>query len=133
MLDTDRTMTPSLLSRLSRLIMTAAAALAVCGGASQLHAQSVVGMVNGDPSPGSDIEQRSKLNPISPKAATRQQVLEELIDGKVKIKEARKFGVDPTASDIDAAFAQMSSRMHLSADQLAKTLEAQGIRPDTLK
>ncbi|HEU0084664.1 MAG TPA: peptidylprolyl isomerase, partial [Bradyrhizobium sp.] len=37
------------------------------------------------------------------------------------------------ASDIDAAFNQMSSRMHLSADQLAKSLESQGIRPDTLK
>src|SRR5262249_47425768 len=43
------------------------------------------------------------------------------------------FGVDPTGSDIDDAFGQMASRMRISGDQLAKTLEAQGIRPDTLK
>jgi peptidyl-prolyl cis-trans isomerase SurA len=56
-----------------------------------------------------------------------------LIDEKVKIKEAKQFGVDPTASDVDASFAQMSSRMRLTPDQLAKTLESQGIRPGTLK
>src|SRR3954469_3971934 len=105
------------LSRLSRLILSGAAALILIGSASQLHAQSVVVMVNGEPITNYDIEQRSKLNTLSHKAATRQQVLEELIDEKVKIKEAKKFGVDPTSSDIDAAFSQMSSRMPLTADQ----------------
>ena len=107
--------------------------LFLIGAASQLHAQSVVVMVNGEPITNYDIEQRSKLNTLSHKAATRQQVLEELIDEKVKIKEAKKFGVDPSSSDIDAAFAQMSSRMHVTADQLTKMLEAQNIRPETLK
>ena len=130
--DTNLTMAVPLLRRLSRLILGGAVALILAGG-SALHAQSIAVMVNGEPITHYDIEQRSKLNTISHKAATRQQVIEELIDEKVKIKEARKFGVDPTASDIDAAFAQMSSRMHLTADQLAKSLEAQGIRPDTLK
>jgi peptidyl-prolyl cis-trans isomerase SurA len=60
-------------------------------------------------------------------------VLDELIDEKVKIKEAKKFGVDPSASDIDSSFAGMSSRMRLTPEQLAKTLEQQGIRPETLK
>jgi len=121
------------LARLSRLIPSVAAMLFLIGAASQLHAQSVVVMVNGEPITNYDIEQRSKLNTLSHKAATRQQVLEELIDEKVKIKEAKKFGVDPTSSDIDAAFSQMSSRMHLTADQLSKMLEAQNIRPETLK
>ncbi|HEU0084744.1 MAG TPA: SurA N-terminal domain-containing protein, partial [Bradyrhizobium sp.] len=120
------------LSRLSRLILSGAAALILIGTA-PLHAQSIAVMVNGEPITHYDIEQRSKLNTLSHKATTRQQVIDELIDEKVKIKEAKKFGVDPTASDIDAAFNQMSSRMHLSADQLAKSLESQGIRPDTLK
>src|SRR3978361_1002661 len=65
--------------------------------------------------------------------AVRQQVIDELIDEKVKIKEAKKFGVDPTASDIDSAFAQMSTRMRTTPDLLTKSLEAQGIRAETLK
>ena len=60
-------------------------------------------------------------------------MIEELINEKVKIREAKRFGVDPSASDIDASFALMSSRMHLTPEQLAKQLEGQGIRPDTLK
>jgi len=129
----DRTMTTTLLPRLLRLIINAVTILMLTAGFSQLRAQSVVVMVNGEPITNYDIEQRSKLNTLSHKAATRQQVLEELIDEKVKIKEAKKFGVDPTSSDIDAAFSQMSSRMHLTADQLSKMLEAQNIRPETLK
>src|ERR1043166_5875585 len=131
--DMNLTMVVPFLSRLSRLITSVAAMLILTGAASQLHAQSIAVMVNGEPITHYDIEQRSKLNMLSHKAATRQQVIEELIDEKVKIKEAKKFGVDPTSSDIDAAFGQMSSRMHLTADQLTKSLEAQGIRPDTLK
>src|ERR1700750_3078353 len=108
-------MPPSLLPRLSRLIIGAAAALLLLGGGSPLHAQTVAVMVNGEPITAYDIEQRSKLNALSHKTATRQQVIDELIDEKVKIKEAKKFGVDPTSSDIDAAFGQMSSRLHLTA------------------
>jgi peptidyl-prolyl cis-trans isomerase SurA len=60
-------------------------------------------------------------------------VINELIDDRVKIKEAKKFSIDPTSSEIDAVFSTMASRMRLNPDQLAKTLENQGIRPETLK
>jgi peptidyl-prolyl cis-trans isomerase SurA len=133
LVDTDRTMTTSLLPRLSRLIMSAAAALLLIGGGSQLHAQTVAVMVNGEPITAYDIEQRTKLNTLSHKAATRQQVIDELIDEKVKIKEGKRFGVDPSGSDIDATFAQMSTRMRTTPELLAKSLEAQGIRAETLK
>ena len=119
-------MTTSSLSRLSRLIMSAAAALLLMGGGSQLHAQTVAVMVNGEPITAYDIDQRNKLNVLSHKAATRQQVIDELIDEKVKIKEAKKFGVDPSASDIDSAFAQMSSRMRTTPDQLTKIARSPG-------
>jgi peptidyl-prolyl cis-trans isomerase SurA len=60
-------------------------------------------------------------------------VIDELIDEKVKIKEGKKYGVDPTASDVDQSFAAMSSRMRTTPELLAKSLESQGIRPETLK
>ena len=98
------------------------------------YAQSVAVMVNGEPITNYDIEQRSKLDFLSTrKKLTRKEVIDELIDQKVKIREAKQFGVDPTGSDVDASFAQMSERMHMTPDQLSKTLEKQGIRPETLK
>jgi peptidyl-prolyl cis-trans isomerase SurA len=106
--------------------------LVTCGWPAQ--AQTVCVMVNGEPVTEYDIDQRSKLDFISThKQASRQDVLNELIDEKVKIKEAKKFGVDPTDSDIDQSYGEMGSRMHITADQLTKSLESQGIRPDTLK
>jgi peptidyl-prolyl cis-trans isomerase SurA len=125
--------TPTFSRRLSSLILGCAAALVLMGG-SPLHAQTVAVMVNGEPITNYDIEQRSKLNFLTThKPAVRQDVINELIDEKVKMKEGRKFGIDPSVSDVDQSFAAMGSRLHVTAEQLAKSLESQGIRPDTLK
>jgi len=133
---TDLTMTTmssnASFGRLLRLIAMAALVLACCG--SELRAQAVVVMVNGDPITDFDIEQRSKLAELSEhKTPPRQQVIDELIDEKVKIKEAKKYSIDPSSSEIDAAFGQMAGRMRVTGDQLTQTLASKGIRGDTLK
>jgi len=124
----------TILDRLSPLILGCAAALILMACGSPLHAQTVAVMVNGEPITNYDIDQRTKLNFLTThKAAARQQVIDELIDEKVKIKEGKKYGVDPTASDVDQSFATMSSRIRTTPELLAKSLESQGVRPDTLK
>jgi peptidyl-prolyl cis-trans isomerase SurA len=137
LLDTaDMTMTKtSLLHRLSSLAPPCVLALALLiAGGSPLRAQTVAVMVNGEPITNYDIEQRSKLDFLSThKQPTRQEVINELIDEKVKIKEGKKFGVDPSGSDVDQSYSAMSSRMRITPDQLTKSLESQGIRADTLK
>jgi len=119
--------------RLRSLLIGCAVASAVLPGG-QIQAQSIACMVGGEPVTNLDIEQRSKLNFLTThKQMTRQEVLDQLIDEKVKIKEAKKFGVDPTATDVDQSFAQMAQRMRITPEQLTKTLETQGVRPETLK
>ena len=112
-----------------------AVALAVlAGGVSPLPAQSIACMVGGDPITTLDIEQRTKLNFLTTrKPAARQEILDELINEKVKIKEAKRYGVDPSASDMDQSFAGMAQRMRITSEQLTKSLESQGVRPETLK
>ena len=128
------TMATTFSHRLWTLLLGSATSLILIGGASPSYAQTVACMVGGEPVTDFDIEQRSKLDFISThKPPARQDVINELIDEKVKIKEAKKFGVDPTSADIEEAYGQMSSRMRITPDQLTKSLEAQGIRPDTLK
>jgi peptidyl-prolyl cis-trans isomerase SurA len=128
------TMATTFSHRLRTLLLGSATSLILIGGASPSHAQTVACMVSGEPITDFDIEQRSKLDFISThKAPARQDVINELIDEKVKIKEAKKFGVDPNSTDIEQAYGQMSSRMRITPDQLTKSLEGQGIRPDTLK
>ena len=127
-------MTITFSHRLLPFIIGCAAGLLLTVCASSSQAQSVAVMVNGDPITTYDIEQRGKLNFLTThKTADRQQVLNELIDEKLKIKEAKRFGVDPTGSDVDQSYAAMSGRMRISPEQLTKSLEVQGIRADTLK
>jgi peptidyl-prolyl cis-trans isomerase SurA len=126
--------TPTRAHWLSSLLLGCAAALILLGCGSPSQAQTVAVMVNGEPITNYDIEQRMKLNFLTThKPAVRQDVINELIDEKVKIKEGKKFGVDPTSADIDQSYTAMSSRMRITTDQLTKSLESQGIRPDTLK
>ena len=97
-------------------------------------AQQVVVMVNGEPITAYDIEQRSKLIMLSThKPPERQQVINELIDEKVKIREGKKFSIDPSANDVEQSYSAMAGRMRITSDQLTKSLESQGVRPDTLK
>ena len=117
------------------LIAGCAFALAVMtASGTSLRAQSVACMISGEPITNLDIEQRTKLNALTThKQMPRQEVIDQLIDEKVKIKEGKKYGVDPSSSDVEQAYAGMSSRMRITADQLTKSLESQGIRSDTMK
>jgi peptidyl-prolyl cis-trans isomerase SurA len=124
-------MTTKLSLRIIGLALAAVAAFAV--GPSGARAQTVAVMVNGEPITNFDIDQRAKLDKLSHKETTRQQVIDDLIDEKVKIKEAKKYGVAPSDSDVDSSYASMSARMRMSPDQMTKMLAAQGIRPETLK
>jgi peptidyl-prolyl cis-trans isomerase SurA len=130
----NMTMTTTFSQRLSLLRLGCTAVLLLMLCAAPCHAQTVAVMVNGEPITSYDIEQRSKLNFLSThKPQVRQQVIDELIDEKLKIKEAKKFSIDPSSSDIDGLYTGMSSRMHITPDQLTKTLASSGIRPETLK
>jgi peptidyl-prolyl cis-trans isomerase SurA len=120
---------------LSRVFLLAlGAGLILIGGGAPSHAQNIVVMVNGEPITDFDIEQRSKLDTLTTqKTPSRQEVINELIDDKVKIKEGKKYGVEPSSSDIDQSYSGMASRMRISPDQLTKSLAVKGVRPETLK
>jgi len=121
------TMTTPLFRLLPAFIL--ACALAMIGWQSSAHAQIAV-MVNGEPITNYDIDQRSKLVFLSTKKLPdRQQVIDELIDEKVKIREGKKFGVDPSATDVDQSYTSMSSRMRITGEQLTKSLETRAFDP----
>ena len=98
------------------------------------QSQQVVVVVNGDPVTALDIEQRSKLNQSSThKVPSRQEVLEELITEKVKIREGKRLGFEISDKEVDTAFGNMASKMRLTVDQLTELLGKSGINPATLK
>ena len=97
-------------------------------------AQNVAVIVNGDPITEFDIDQRTRfLKLSSPKPATRSQVLNELIDEKLKVREGKRWGLEISDSDIDSAYAGMGERMHKNAAELTQDLQKAGVEPTTLK
>jgi peptidyl-prolyl cis-trans isomerase SurA len=99
-----------------------------------VHAQHVVVLVNGEPITALDIEQRSKLAQLSgQKAPARQEIIEELITEKLKVREAKRWGLDVSNTEVDSAFATMASRMRLTPEMLTQHLAKSGVNVTTLK
>jgi peptidyl-prolyl cis-trans isomerase SurA len=67
------------------------------------------------------------------KAPPRQDVIDELINEKLKVREAKKWGLDVSTSEIDGAYASMASRMRYTPEQLTQTLASSGVNVATLK
>jgi peptidyl-prolyl cis-trans isomerase SurA len=110
-------------------LMFAAAIPATTAGA-----QQIVVIVNGEPITALDVDQRSKLSQLSThKVPARQEVLDELINERLKLREAKKFGLDVSASEVDTAYASMAGRMRFTADQLTQQLARSGVNVATLK
>jgi peptidyl-prolyl cis-trans isomerase SurA len=102
--------------------------------ATAANAQQVVVIVNGDPITALDIEQRTKLIQLSThKVPARQEVLDELINEKLKVREAKKLGLEVPSSEVDTAYASMASRMRITAAQLTEQLAKSGVNAATLK
>jgi peptidyl-prolyl cis-trans isomerase SurA len=113
------------------LLVVAAIAVAAAGTAS---AQQVMVMVNGDPVTSYDVEQRAKFLRLSTqKSHSRQEVIDELINEKLKIQVVKRYKLDITDKDVDSAFADMGRRMRMSPAQLTQVLAQQGVDAKTLK
>jgi peptidyl-prolyl cis-trans isomerase SurA len=95
--------------RLLTAALLALTALAAAPGSGA--AQGVVALVNGEPVTAHDIEQRTRLLQVSTgKTPGRQDVLNELIDEKLKIQLLKRYTIDGIDLDVDSAIAGMARR-----------------------
>jgi peptidyl-prolyl cis-trans isomerase SurA len=128
---------PQILVR-ARMLTAALVVLSALAGGSifvtPAHAQQVVLMVDGEPITALDIEQRSKFIEMSThKAPTRQEVVDVLISEILEIREAKRYGIDPSNSDVDDAFNGVAGRMNIDGTKLGQMLTAGGASAATLK
>jgi peptidyl-prolyl cis-trans isomerase SurA len=114
-------------------VLSAAAALLLAGlFGSSSHAQIVL-YVTGQPITAYDIDQRSKLVGLGGKPKPRQEVINELIDDKIKVMAAKRFNFEMSQADVDAAYANLARNAGATTDQFSKMLEGRGVNPNTLK
>ena len=110
------------------LIVAASLAMPAVAGA------QVAVIANGSPITELDISQRTKLiSTQGAKGVTRQMVIQELIDDRLKIAKARTYGMEVSDAEVDTAFQSMAQRQRVSPDQFAVVLEKSGISANAIK
>jgi peptidyl-prolyl cis-trans isomerase SurA len=113
---------------LAAVIVAVALAAPAC-----VNAQVVV-VANGSPITELDIQQRTKLIVTSShKAPTRQEVITELIDDRLKIAKAKVYGLEVTDEEVDSAFNNMAQRQRITPQQFAQVLDRSGISASAIK
>jgi peptidyl-prolyl cis-trans isomerase SurA len=98
--------------------------------ASGAAAQTVVVLVNGEPITNLDIESRAKFHHIAEnKSPSRQEVLNELIDERLKLQLTKRFDFTGLNLDgeVDNTIAKMAQRSRKTLAQFSQELSSLGI------
>lgn len=99
------------------------------------EAQSAIKvLVNDQPITTYDVSNRARFLQLTTRGrAGEKQAVEELIDERLKLQEARRRNVTIPDSAVEEAFAGMASRAQLTPAQLQQALTQEGVNPDTLR
>lgn len=97
-------------------------------------AQQIVAFVYGEPITAIDIDQRTRIIEVfSRKKASRKEVLDELIDQKLKLHQARRLDIDIDTAAVNREYAAMARRGGRSVGELDQAFQQAGISPTTFK
>ncbi|HRK24806.1 MAG TPA: SurA N-terminal domain-containing protein [Beijerinckiaceae bacterium] len=112
-------------ARMTVALLATALLLAVAGPA---RAQSVAAFVNGEPITTYDLEQRMKINgAMGRRGLSRQQTLQELVDDKLKIIEARRIGYRLSDDNVEEQVTRIARQNRQSTLEFMQNLAKVGI------
>ena len=121
-------------SRLGFVAILAAVAAALAAVPSPARAQQIVLLVNGIPITDLDIAHREKFIEMSNhKKPSRQEAINSLVDETLELREAVRYSLDPTDSDVQSAYDNVAQNMGVDAQKLTQMLTNGGASADTLK
>lgn len=94
----------------------------------------IAAVVNGDVITTHDVAQRTRLIAVSTRTnPARKDVLDELINDKLKLSVAKRYKIDIPDREVDASFEQMAKRMGLTGQGFTQVLDQAGIGAPILK
>jgi peptidyl-prolyl cis-trans isomerase SurA len=109
------------------------AGLMLCAFEQRAEAQ-IVALVNGEPITEIDIKQRQRLVLLSTqKPASRQEVLDELINDKLKVNISKRYITEVPKREIDSAFASIARRAGMNSTQFGEVLKKSEISIEAFK
>jgi peptidyl-prolyl cis-trans isomerase SurA len=118
----------------THLLAFAAIVVACIASAPGSARAQIVVMVNGSPITALDIEQRTEFERLTTrKNPSRQEVINLLIDERLKVFIGKRYGLEVTDSEVDQAVQSMAKRTQSTPAQLEHSLAQQGVSINTLK
>ena len=112
----------------------ACAALAAAVAVPAMARAQVVVIANGSPITELDIKQREKLIASSThKRTTRKEIIDQLIDDRLKIAKAKTYGLVVSDQEVNQAFANMAKRQGVSTQKFEQFLTRSGVTPYAVK
>ena len=63
----------------------------------------------------------------------RKNAVEDLVEERLKLQEAKRLGMSPDESDVDGAIKQMAERNKMTPAQFAQHMKGMGVEIDTMK
>lgn len=119
------------LSRTARFLTFAALACAASGVAlaprTPAFAQAIVLSVNGDPVTSLDIEERMKLLRALHRPASREAATESMIEDRLKMREASRFGVTLKDSEIGEEVQTLAKKYKMSPQAMMTAINHAGV------
>ncbi|MHA7872134.1 MAG: peptidylprolyl isomerase [Hyphococcus sp.] len=108
---------------------------------SGVPSESVAAVVNDTVITTYDVRQRMRLMllsaggqvPVEALPQLQQRALRDLIEQKLKIKEAENFDLEATGREVEQEFANYAAQSNMTPAMFAQALENDGISPDAFK
>jgi peptidyl-prolyl cis-trans isomerase SurA len=115
------------------LALGLAAALAASAVA-PAAAQAVAVVVNGQAITDFDVANRQRLMVLTGnRGASRTTAVDELIEERLKLQQARRLGISVTDAQVDTAFSGIAQRARLTTETLTRALGQRGVNARTLR
>jgi peptidyl-prolyl cis-trans isomerase SurA len=98
------------------------------------RAQAIVATAYGEAIRTLDIEQRTKFTAMATtKVPSRQQVIDELKKENLKVREAKKHGLNLSNEEVDFVCENFARRLNNTPERLSQILARAGSSADTVK
>jgi len=120
--------------RIASLLLACALAVPALVFPHSAFAQQILVMVQGSPITSFDVSQRIKLAQLTERRALNsKQALDELVDERLKVFTAERYGITMDTADLNKMYASMGARTGRTPEQLTQGLAQAGIEARLLK
>jgi peptidyl-prolyl cis-trans isomerase SurA len=118
----------------ARLLAAWLIALFLFGAGQPAIASQILALVNGEPITALDVENRSRvIEAFERRKPSRKEALEDLIEQKVKLHQARRLGIGISDAEVERAMATIARNSGRSAAELQAALQQAGINTTAFK